>query len=106
MSFRNHKFSVPRPAPSQVFEEVVKETPRNGVVFCEVVKQAVDSSSLPSYDDYQLSRLLAAGVPLQQINVEHMLDGSPTSVELSEFEKFLDNDLSNDNEPSNVESNN
>lgn len=94
MSFRNHKFHVPRPVPSQVFEEVVKETPRNGVVFCEVVKQPVDSSTLPAYDDYQLSRLLAAGVPLQQINVDHLLDGTPTSAELSNFEKMLDNELS------------
>lgn len=105
MSFRNHKFRAPRPVPEQVFEEAVKETPRNGVVFCDVVKQPVDSSTLPAYDDYQLSRLLAAGVPLQQINVEHMLDGSPTSAELSHFEKLLDNDLSNENEPSNVELN-
>ena len=105
MSFRNHKFKVPRPVPEQVFEEVVKETPRNGVVFCEVVKQPVDSSTLPSYDDYQLSRLLAAGVPLQQINVEHLLDGTPTSAEISQVEKLLDNDLSNDTDTPNVESN-
>lgn len=105
MAFRNHKFNVPRPVPSQVYEEVVKETPRNGVVFCEIVKQPVDSSSLPAYDDYQLSRLLVAGVPLQQINVEHMLDGSPTSAELSQVEKLLDTDLSIENEPSNVELN-
>lgn len=105
MSFRNHKFNVPRPVPEQVFEEAVKEIPRNGVIFCELVKQPVDSSSLPAYDDYQLSRLLAAGVPLQQINVEHLLDGTPTSVELSQVEKFLDNDLSTDNQSSNVESN-
>ena len=105
MAFRNHKFRTPRPAPSQVFEEVVKETPHNGVVFCEVVTQPVDSSTLPAYDDYQLSRLLAAGVPLQQINVEHMLDGSPSSVELSNVEKMLDNDLSNDSQSSNVEPN-
>lgn len=105
MAFRNHKFNVPRPVPSQVYEEVLKETPRNGVVFCEIVKQPVDSSSLPAYDDYQLSRLLAAGVPLQQINVEHMLDGSPTSAELSQVEKLLDTDLSIENEPSNVEPN-
>lgn len=103
MSFRNHKFIVPRPVPSQVYEEVVKETPRNGVIFCEVVKQPVDSSSLPSYDDYQLSRLLAAGVPLQQINVEHLLDGSPTTAELLHVEKLLDNDLSSEPEPTNVE---
>lgn len=106
MSFRNHKFNVPRPVPEQVFEEVVKETPRNGVVFCEVIKQPVDSSSLPAYDDYQLSRLLAAGVPLQQINVDHLLDGTLTSAELSHVEKLLDNDLSNVNESSIVESNN
>lgn len=105
MSFRNHKFRSPRPVPEQVFEEVVKETPRNGVVFCEVVKQPVDSSTLPAYDDYQLSRLLAAGVSLQQINVEHLLDGTPTSAELSNFEKSLDNDLSIKNEPLNVEPN-
>lgn len=105
MSFRNHKFHAPRPVPLQVYEEVVKETPRNGVIFCEVVKQPVDSSLLPAYDDYQLSRLLAAGVPLQQINVEHILDGSPTSVELSQVEKLLDNDLSNENESSIVELN-
>lgn len=105
MAFRNHKFHVPRPVPSQVFEEVVKETPRNGVVFCEVVKQPVDSSSLPAYDDYQLSRLLAAGVPLQQINVEHMLDASPSSVELSNLEKMLDIELSNDSENKNVQPN-
>ena len=105
MAFRNHKFNVPRPVPEQVFEEVVKETPRNGVIFCEVVKQAVDSSSLPAYDDYQLSRLLAAGVPLQQINVDHLLDGTPTSVELSQVETLLDNDLSSDNEPLYVEPN-
>lgn len=105
MSFRNHNFRSPRPVPEQVFEEVVKETPRNGVVFCEVVKQPVDSSSLPFYDDYQLSRLLAAGVPLQQLNVEHLLDGTPTSAELSQVEKLLDNDLSTNNQFSNVESN-
>lgn len=105
MSFRNHKFNVPRPLPSQVYEEVVKETPRNGVVFCELIKQPVDSSSLPAYDDYQLSRLLAAGVPLQEINVDHLLDGTPTSAELSHVEKLLDNDLSNDTESPIVESN-
>lgn len=105
MAFRNHKFRSPRPVPSQVFEEVVKETPRNGVVFCEVVTQPVDSSMLPAYSDYQLSRLLAAGVPLQQINVEHMLDCSPSSAELSNVEKMLDNDLSSDSESSNVEPN-
>lgn len=103
MSFRNHKFNVPRPVPSQVYEEVVKETPRDGVIFCDVVKQPVDSSTLPAYDDYQLSRLLAAGVPLQQINVDHLLDGTPTSAELLSFEKLLDNDLSTETEPSNVE---
>lgn len=103
MSFRNHKFNVPRPVPEQVFEDVVKETPRNGVIFCEVVKQPVDSSTLPAYDDYQLSRLFAAGVPLQPINVEHMLDGSPTSAELSQVEKLLDNDLSSEPVSLNVE---
>lgn len=103
MSFRNHKFNVPRPVPEQVFEEVVKETPRKGVIFCDVVKQPVDSSSLPAYDDYQLSRLLAAGVPLQQINVDHLLDGLPTSAEFSQVEKLLDDDLSTDTDSLNVE---
>lgn len=105
MSFRNHKFNVSRPVPEQVFEEVVKEIPRNGVVFCELIKQPVDSSSLPAYDDYQLSRLIAAGVPLHQINVDHLLDGTPSSAELSQVEKLLDNDLSIQSEPSNVEPN-
>lgn len=69
MSFRNHKFSPPAPTAQPVVEQSLKTTVIDGVdTFTRVDVDAATKPPLPSAEDYRLSALLSAGVPLNYVN--------------------------------------
>ncbi len=69
MSFRNHKFFPSAPASQFVVEQSLKSSIVDGVeTFTRVDVDAHTKPSLPSYEDYRLSALLAAGAPLNFVN--------------------------------------
>lgn len=69
MAFRNHKFSPPAPTAQPVVEQSLKTTVIDGVdTFTRVDVVAATKPPLPSAEDYRLSALLSAGVPLNYVN--------------------------------------
>lgn len=69
MAFRNHKFSPPAPSAQPVVEQSLMSSIVEGVeTFTRIDVDAATKPSLPSADDYRLSALLAAGVPLNYVN--------------------------------------
>ena len=80
--------------PHPVQQDVLKETvDSNGVSVCSVVREdvSVSSASLPLYSDYQLSKLVNAGVPLEQIDSSRLLEGSaPSESDVENFVNSLD----------------
>lgn len=70
MAFRNHKFSPVVTPPTPVDDEVMSTTFVGNVetpVVCLVPNKEL-SANLPAPSAYRLSDLLAAGVPLTQVN--------------------------------------
>ena len=70
MAFRNIHFSPPFEKPREVLEDVLQTDIVDGVAVHTriTVKTSQLTSSLPKTDDYKLSALLAAGVPLTPVN--------------------------------------
>lgn len=69
MSFRNHKFSPLAPAVQPVVEQTLKTSIVGGVeTFTRVDVDVSTKPLLPSAEDYRLSALLSAGVPLNYVN--------------------------------------
>lgn len=58
------RFSRPRQVTTLVEQKVNKD----GVIFSTFVDSPVDGSTLPSFKDYQLDKLIAAGVPLSPVS--------------------------------------
>lgn len=70
MAFRNIHFSPPFEKPHEVLEDVLQTDIVDGVAVHTriTVKTSDVTSSLPKTDEYKLSALLAAGVPLTPVN--------------------------------------
>lgn len=70
MAFRNIHYSPPLENSREVLEDVLQTDIVDGVaVHTRIsVKSSELSSSLPKTDEYKLSALLAAGVPLTPVN--------------------------------------
>lgn len=69
MAFRNHKFSPLAPAVQPVVEQTLKTSIVDGVeTFTRVDVDVSTKPLLPSAEDYRLSALLSAGVPLNYVN--------------------------------------
>ena len=70
MAFRNIHFSPPFEKPREVLEDVLQTDIVDGVAVHSriTVKSSELASSLPKTDEYKLSALLAAGVPLTPVN--------------------------------------
>lgn len=69
MAFRNHKFSPLAPAVQPVVEQTLKTSIVDGVeTFTRVDVVVSTKPLLPSAEDYRLSALLSAGVPLNYVN--------------------------------------
>lgn len=70
MAFRNIHFSPPLENSREVLEDVLQTDIVDGVAVHTriTVKSSELASSLPKTDEYKLSALLAAGVPLTPVN--------------------------------------
>lgn len=70
MAFRNIHFSPPFENPHEVLEDVLQTDIVDGVAVHTriTVKSSELALSLPKIDEYKLSALLAAGVPLTPVN--------------------------------------
>lgn len=70
MAFRNIHFSPPFEKPHEVLEDVLQTDIVDGVAVHTriTVKSSELASTLPKTDEYKLSALLAAGVPLTPVN--------------------------------------
>ena len=72
------------PSPVQVNEIVPTKSfvPALGTDVVVYEELPVDGSTLPSYSDYQLSKLLAAGVPLDDLS-SVTIDSEPSDADIS-----------------------
>lgn len=96
--FKVRKHSGLTSTPSDFNVDVpVIEVDKNGTRLQRVVNVPISSieNNIPSPDEYRLSDLLAAGVPLRPVSA-NILDFSPSESEVS---SFLDN-LEKSDEPS------
>lgn len=86
MGFRwkkqNPYFAIPRPISEEVLSETVDE---NGVQHSTLVVQpcSVSSATLPSIDEYKLSSLQAAGVPLTEVPLDGLIDSQLSDDKIS-----------------------
>lgn len=71
----------------------------NGVEIVRFVSQpvSVSAANIPSCDEYKLSDLLDAGVPLNSVPTD-ILDESPTDSQIENFANTLYNNDSNTND--------
>lgn len=76
------------------------EYDKNGTMLQTVVSVPVSSlgNDIPSPEDYKLSKLLAAGVPLNPVSA-NVLDVSPTEAEASRFLDGLEKSSPDSDEP-------
>lgn len=90
--FRFRKFRVPQPKPEDFTVPVLKDTyTKDGTRLCSVVDVSASSigADLPKPEDYKLSALQRAGVPLNFVNA-NVLDSSPTEAEADAFLNSLE----------------
>lgn len=94
--FKHSRIKQSWPSPRQVHELVPKISFSRSLGTDVVVYQElpVDGSSLPPYSDYQLSNLLAAGIPLDDLS-SVKIDGAPTDADISAIENSLNIDETN-----------
>lgn len=93
MSFRFRKHSVRFANPQPIYDVVEHHEVENGVEVVHYVEQStsVISDAMPLSEDYKLSSLLAAGVPLNVVPTE-ILSDTPTTSQIEQFsEKLSDN---------------
>ena len=97
MSFRFRKHSVRFANPTPINDVVEHHEVVNGVDIVHFVEQSssVVSDSMPLAEDYKLSSLLAAGVPLNVVPTE-ILSDSPTSSQLEQFSQKLSDNSKNE----------
>lgn len=89
--FKHSRVKQTWPAPHQVQELVPKSSfvSSLGADVVSFVALPADGASLPNYSDYQLSALLASGVPLNDLSQVH-LDAPPSASDLQQLEKIID----------------
>lgn len=93
MSFRFRKHSARFANPQPIYDVVEHHEVEKGVEIVHFVEQStsVISDAMPLAEDYKLSSLLAAGVPLNVVPTE-ILSNTPTSSQIEQFsEKLSDN---------------
>ena len=97
MSFRFRKPHVRFALPSVITEVVEHHEFVDGVERVHFVEQStsVISDAMPMSDDYKLSSLLAAGVPLNVVPAD-LLSDAPTASQLETFSSQLENDNKTD----------
>ena len=90
MSFRFRKHSVRFADPSPIYDVVEHHEVINGVDTVHFIEQStsVVSDAMPLAEDYKLSSLLAAGVPLNVIPTE-ILSNAPTSSQIEQISSKL-----------------
>lgn len=87
--FRNRKNKILQCIPKEVFDTVPKSTVINNTVhisFVEVPNSEIQAT-LPKYSDYQLSKLLDANIPLQEVK-SNILENVPSA---SDIENIVTN---------------
>lgn len=93
--FKARKHSGLTSSPSDFNVDVpVIEVDKNGTRLQRVVNVPISSieNNIPSPDEYRLSDLLAAGVPLHPVSA-NILDSSPSESEVSSFLDKLEHDV-------------
>lgn len=83
--FRTRKFNTCPPSPKEFVVPVTKDfVSDDGTRYSEVVEVNASSigSNLPNTEDYKLSALLRAGVPLNFVS-SNVLDNGPSEAEAS-----------------------
>lgn len=83
--FRTRKFNTCPPSPKEFVVPVTKDiVAEDGTRYSEVVEVNASSigSNLPNTEDYKLSALLRAGVPLNFLS-SNVLDNGPSEAEAS-----------------------
>lgn len=97
MSFRFRKHSVRFSNPQPIFDVVEHHEVENGVEVVHFVEQStsVISDAMPLAEDYKLSSLLAAGVPLNVVPTE-ILSNTPTSSQIEQFSNKLSDNTNNE----------
>lgn len=97
MSFRFRKHSARFANPTPVYDVAEHHEVENGVEVVHYVEQptSVISDAMPLSEDYKLSSLLAAGVPLNVVPTE-ILSDSPTSSQIEQFSQKLSDNSNND----------
>lgn len=96
MSFRFRKHSVRFANPQPIFDVVEHHEVVNGVEVVHYIEQptSVVSDAMPLSEDYKLSSLLAAGVPLNVVPTE-ILSNTPTSSQIEQFSQKLSDNSNN-----------
>ena len=82
--FRHRNFGYTTPVPQPIMDEVEVDTvDENGVISVSFVQKPNEeiAKELPAYSDYQLSTLLASGVPLKEVNAK-VLDVEPSAEQI------------------------
>ena len=98
--FKFRKPLCPLASPVPVSEELpVSSVNANGVEIVRFVTQpvSVGSADIPPCDEYKLSDLLAAGVPLNSVPTD-ILDQSPSDTQIEKFANTLDNNKLDNND--------
>ena len=97
MSFRFRKHSARFANPTPINDVVEHHEVVNGIDIVHFVEQpcSVVNDSMPLAEDYKLSTLLAAGVPLNVVPTE-ILSDSPTSSQLEQFSQKLSDNSNNE----------
>lgn len=97
MSFRFRKHSARFANPKPIYDVVEHHEVENGVEVVHFVEQSssVISDAMPLAEDYKLSSLLAAGVPLNVVPTE-ILSDSPTSSQIEQFSQKLSDNSNNE----------
>lgn len=97
MSFRFRKHSCRFANPSPLYDVVEHHEVENGVEVVHYVEQptSVISDAMPLSEDYKLSSLLAAGVPLNVVPTE-ILSDTPTSSQIEQFTNKLSDNSNNE----------
>lgn len=96
MSFRFRKHSARFANPTPINDVVEHHESVNGVDIVHFVEQScsVVSDAMPLVEDYKLSSLLAAGVPLNVVPTE-ILSDTPTSSQIEQFSNKLSDNSNN-----------
>lgn len=97
MSFRFRKHSARFANPTSINDVVEHHEVVNGVDIVHFVEQScsVVSDAMPLAEDYKLSSLLAAGVPLNVVPTE-ILSDTPTSSQIEQFSNKLSDNSNNE----------